>query len=418
MGIPLLVHGHENINARLPLRLTMQVDDHYSHLETCSDSLAKQYRQMGQGSLKSIGIDGSVILHSCVHTDETNRNKEVNIEQSIQKAFKKIKEYVEVIITFFKIYNNNNNENDDKDEYQANNNSSPIILNFVVDGYPPQKKNRKWREPDAYSQMSLAEKKTLYQGLIDELRIWVNSTEEKKGKGYKIKLITNALLSHGQRGEGEMALYTLCRSIYRKHYTNDPTIKNVIVSNDSDVTAMMILLNDPTTVLITPSPKGIYISNLPLISEGLGLNTFQLHQYVIMHVILFGSDYNLGLMTCATESKQKVIYKAVKENADGVVLDIEQVAVKCRRKKMKACLDHKSDNNNNNIFLSKMKQMLIYEGMMAVLYYASIGDPKTLYHSPNIYKYGTIAKRKLPFLSFSETEIHEKNIKKNKRIKK
>ena len=383
MGIPLLVRHHERIHARLPLRLTLQVDN--SHLETGDELFKKNYSQVGRGSLRSIGIDGSVILHATtVITDG-----KLNIDISINNAYNKIIEYIKTILTFFDIYNNNNNNNN-------NNNTSPIIFNFVVDGLPLQEKNRRWRKPDAYSQMSLTEKKILHENLVEKLSIWA--------KDNGLKFLTNALLKHTERGEGEMALYTLCRSIYEKHYKNDPSIKNVIVSNDSDIIAMMILLNDPTTVVITPATHAIYITNLELISQGLQLNNNQLIQYVIMHFIFFGSDYNLGLMPCPTESKQKIIKDAIKENIKFKPLDIEKVAANCIRRKRKI-----DDNDNDH---ETFKKLIIFEAIMAIFYYVSVGNPTPIRkYSPNIYRLGLTAKRKLPFISFGEYEGGKKKIK-------
>ena len=388
MGIPLLVYRHERIYARLPLRLTLQVNEKVQHLETGGPLFKKKYEQLGRGSLKSIGFDGSVILHASVFTD--------NMDVCVNNAFNKITEYVRAIVTFFKIYNDHDHDDDSS--------PSPIILNFVVDGYPIQKKNRRWREPDAYSQMSWSDKRILHERLVQKLSTWAKEED--------VKFITNALLPDTERGEGEMALYSLCRSIQEKNNKDGSTIRNVIVSNDSDIVAMMILKSDPTTVIISPAASAVYITNLELISQGLGLDNYQLIQYVIMHFILFGSDYNLGLMTCPTESKQRVILNAIKQNNnnndnDGIPLplDIEKVAAQCVRRKPKTTTtttttttNTKADSYYKN---SKLKEMLKYEAIMAVFYYASVGDPTPLRHySPNIYLFDTVAKRKIPFLSF------------------
>lgn len=363
MGVPYLARNHEDWFARLPFRLTMNVGPE-SHLE--GNRHAAAYEQIGTGSLASIGIDGSVFLHSHVVAE----NAIVDIPISVDNISDKILAYVDAILTYFSIYNNNLTKN-------------KIWLNFVVDGHPPAKKNRLEKTSlDAYSRMSIDAKRDLHERICDKL---------KAGADYrKLSFISNASLPANERGEGEMALYSLCRAIYKVR----GDVKNVIVSNDTDIVAMMLLCNDPALVVISPAVSNVFITNHALIAKGLQLDSRQLIEYTLLHFIFFGSDYNLGLMAAPSKSKQKIIYEAVKNKN----IDINHIGAQCGRRKPPVARTHTPFSST---YLSKLKQMLIVEALMAAKYYHSIGDEKIInLDSPNIYRLSSVARGQLPFINF------------------
>ena len=135
MGIPLLTHQHERCMARLPFRLTFNNNKSNSYLETCGEQMLKKYKDIGTGTLKSIGIDGSVIPHSSMVVGQQG----VNITDTVAHACDKIMTYVQVILDYFQLFkvekegeeekeeekekekekeqnNNNNNNNNNEDE--------------------------------------------------------------------------------------------------------------------------------------------------------------------------------------------------------------------------------------------------------------------------------------------------------------
>ena len=398
MGVHFLVRNLQSSNARLPLKITFNEDVKKSDFE-CEINIEK-YREMGSGELKSIGIDGSVFIHAYIVSEKYEvekikynnndyiivKNKQdditysVNIEASVNRIITKVMEYVMITTIFFRLFNDNNEQNEQNEQ---NENPKSVLLHFVMDGKPPVSKNRDvHRSKDIYSVMSNSQKKVLHSRIIDKLEKEVtlfNRVSEK----YTLILLSNERCGYKTRGEGELALYSLCSDINKK-YNFDKSLRHVIVSPDSDVTAIMILNTDPTMVIISP-PSGvlsqIYISSHKLICDGLNLSASELIVYTILHFIFFGSDYNLGLVNNPCVSKQKIIYDSVKKNER----NLNEIGKKFRR-----CVSKDSKNKlkklKQNSLLSTLKDLLVTEGLCAIMYYKSLGNKSYLLdHSPLLY---------------------------------
>ena len=159
MGVHYLIRNLEHINGRLPFKITFNSENNFN-ME--NDLYLESYKEIGTGKLQYIGIDGSVIIHSKIVSDNNNN---VNITKSAIEIVNIIIIYIETIIIFFRHFNKN-------DEIEKD-----IIIHFVVDGTPPCKKNRRkiiddegneTYIKDAYSLMSLNDKKKLYKTIINK----------------------------------------------------------------------------------------------------------------------------------------------------------------------------------------------------------------------------------------------------------
>lgn len=363
MGVHYLMRNHERYNARLPFRITFSDKDDME-----GDCFIEDYKEMGNGEIKYIGIDGSVFIHSYIISEAD----EVDIELSAKKIAHKILEYVKSITYYFNFFNGNNEEN-------------AIILHLVFDGKPPVAKNRKLRgKPDLYTIMSDQDKKELHDRIV--------SIVEEAKDNKRLILLSNKDESDDIRGEGELVLYSLCQKI-RDKYRDNANIRTVIVSSDSDVVALMLLKRDKNMIVISPTTNQIYMTSYNLITKGLKLQDDQIAKYVILHFIFFGSDYNLGLMTNPNDSKQYVIHQAVKE---GWANNVDDVGIKCVRRKNKKQKITKSDH-----YLEKLKKLLIEEAICSILYYTSFGNKHYLKkHSPLLFRKDAI-KKFIPLISFS-----------------
>ena len=384
MGVHYLIRNLEHINGRLPFKLTFNIDDDYS-LE--SDAYIESYKEIGYGKLQYIGIDGSVIIHSKVVADKNTQ--EVNIEQNANEIVKTISIYIQSILIFFNIFNQ-------KDHSKQN-----LILHFVVDGEAPCQKNRikvfdeeENVVKDAYSRMSIKDKRKLHEAIIEILNEKIRAFNEHGN--YKINLLTNYKVSEKNRGEGELELYKVCQMLNKKPNDN----KNVIISSDSDLISLMLMNQDENLVVISPLAKNIFITNFKVMTKALNLTTREeIIKYVLLHFIFFGSDYNLGLMSNPNENKKLAIYDGVKNNTnDG----IDQIAQRCNRKRKKEHCDNE-ENDNSRIFLQNFKEALIYEAICAFMYYFDLNDGKKylLEYSPLLYKFSE-ANKYIPLLKFNK----------------
>lgn len=427
MGVKYLTHHHEKINARIPFTIDKN---------KLSDR-AKEYAQIGTGSLKSIGIDGSVFLHSYTSNDE-------DIYNNAKIVCDRILGIVERIMAFFQIFNKEKNDNKNNDS---------IILHIVIDSKPPLPKNRKEiGKKDAYTSLSIDDKNILHKEILQTIESRVdrgnevlkelssitdsNNTSEAEGSEKNdsqisasfnrdvcyaamsedekttlhenilnqiqkylynrpyIKLLSN--INEKDRKEGEIKLFSLCKEINEK-YDYDPSIRNVIVSSDSDVVAMMNFHVDTSLVIVSNINGKLYILNHALLRSALDMTEDELITYTLLHYVFFGSDYNLGLVSSPTESKQKVIYQSVKNKIN----DINDIGKDFVRKRKREDDEITKDcKNDANEFLTQFKTELIFEAICSALYYINLGDERYLAElSPLLYR-NEKSKRYIPFIQF------------------
>ena len=395
MGVHYLVRNLEHICGRLPFKITFNTENNFK-ME--SDPNINEYMQIGKGDLKYIGIDGSVIIHSKIISNNNNNNNTVYVKKSTKRIVQTILHYVRMTIIYFNIFNKKNETLQEDKE---------IILHFVIDGKPPCNKNRRKildeegnDKKDAYSLMPLDQKKKLHKKIIKYLYKELLSFNNKSN--YRIKLLTNFNLNDKKRGEGEIELYRICQLLNKK-FNSSPLAKNVIISSDSDLVSLMLLHQDDNLVIISPLSKNIYITNYKLVINALNLkNKNQVIEYVLLHFIFFGSDYNLGLVSNPSDSKQKVILNAVTEQLH----NINDIGRNCKRKclKRKYHDDYNDDEYNKNSqidFLQKFKELLIYEAICAFMYYYDIenGINYLTKYSPRLYEKSE-AKKYISLLNF------------------
>ena len=405
MGVKYLTHHHEKIDARLPFTISKEKILNYKD----------EYAQIGTGVLKSIGIDGSVFLHSYASSEE-------NIIDNAKIIAGRILGIVDKILIFFKKFNKTDND---------------IILHIVIDSKPPIPKNRKeTTKQDAYTALSLEDKDNLHKEILKHIECRVEKGNEEvdflanngcafRGKEEaklsdidpyasmsnderttlhenlleeiktclnnrpRIRLLSN--INEENRKEGEIKLFSLCKEINDK-YDNDPLIKNVIVSSDSDVVAMMNFHFDKSLVIVSNINGKLYILNHNLILSALKMTDRELATYTLLHYVYFGSDYNTGLVSSPTESKQKIIYQSVKNKINDInVIGKSFVRKRKRNEEIKDCKDN---------FLTQFKSELIVEALCSILYYVSLGDEKYLTElSPLLYRKKK-SKMYIPFIEF------------------
>ena len=370
MGVHYLSRHNEHVNARLPLKITFNAD---LQLETDLYFL-KDYEQIGHGRLKSIGIDGSVFIHSHIIAEskqlaDGKASFNVYVNKSATEISTKIVEYVKIVLHFFELMNPQYHHHNPADD-------NNVLIHVVIDGKPPVSKNRRDQTLDAYSQMNKNDKKELH----DKLMVMLNQKIIDLSTNTTTNLILLSNKNEKNRGEGELELYSVCKKINKKYqFQND--VKNVIVSPDSDLIALMALEKDAQLVIISPTRNGIYITNLQLMLKGLQLNADEFIKYVVLHFIFFGSDYNAGLMTNPTESKQTVLYQAVKNGCD----DINKIARGCLRKLNKEAKERLRGTSSE--YLTELKEDLVIEAICSMRYYKSLGDKSHLTDfSPFIYQ--------------------------------
>ena len=353
MGVHYLVRNLENKGGRLPFPQTQNNDNNANN---------SKYRQIGQGELKYIGFDGSVIIHEEV---ENNLGVKENATKIVAIAI----QYIEQVVMFFNTYN------------------KIIIIHFVIDGKPPCTKNRVEetdKKKDAYSTMPACSKKILHNKIIKYLQKKITSINNNVE--YQLKLITNYNIDENIRGEGEIELYKLCQMINNKKSQH----KNVIISSDSDLISLMLMNQDTNLVIISPLKKNIYVTNYHLITNALNLkNNTQTLQYLLLHFIFFGSDYNLGIISFPDDNKQKIILNAI-NNGKSNINDIAQTINRKRK-----------HNEFSTEFLENLKLLLIYEAICAFMYYYDTTNQKDylLKYSPRLYE-NSMTKKYISFIQF------------------
>lgn len=361
MGVHYLSRHNEQSNARLPLKITFNADP---FLETDS-FFFEDYRQMANGKLKSIGIDGSVFIHSHIVADRKSEDDNdecffnVYMNKSANEISTKIAQYVETVLHFFQLFENEDEATDDA-----------ILVHIVIDGKPPAPKNRKKKDQQdsPYSQMDEKDKKELHRKIMAILKEKITK-EMSKIFGKDLILLSNE--TDTNRGEGELRLFSLCQKINEKYNDNKNVIRNVIVSPDSDVIAMMALHGDKNLVIVCPTQLGVFITNHSQMLKGLKLKTSdEFMRYVALHFIFFGSDYNAGLMTNPTESKQLVLYNAVKRCCD----NLNEIGRECSRKQTTNVKERLQSLENPPLYLKMLKEDLIAEAVYAMMYYYSSGE--------------------------------------------
>ena len=403
MGVHYLIRNLENINGRLPFKLTFNSENNF-RLE--SDAYLESYKEIGSGNLNYIGFDGSTIIHSKVKYD--NEKKCVNIIESAQDITMTILTYIEAIMIFFNFFNKIKIEENKKEKKKQ-----PLILHFVIDGIPPCKKNRpkfidsegnESFKKDEYSQMSFNDKKKLHKKIIkflkQSIKSFNNNNNNNNYNKYEIKLLTNYNMSDKDRGEGEIELYKVCQLLNKQPLKN--SVKNVIVSSDSDVISLMLMHQDKNLVVISPLVKNIYITNYNVLTNALNLTTeCQVIKYVLLHFIFFGSDYSVGLMSNPNDSKQQAIFNGVKVNSDYIIDQIGQNCPRKRKKENSDCYFSNADTDAYHKFLQKLKDLIIYEGICAFMYYFDIIDGKKylLNYSPRLYEISE-TKQYIPLIKF------------------
>ena len=399
MGVHYLVRNLEYHGGRLPFKITFNPHDNF-YME--SDAYIEDYKHLGNGNLQYIGIDGSVIIHGKIGSVSNNNNKctGVDINKSAKQIVNSILTYVKTILIFFHIF---------EEPQMEKKNKPSIILHFVIDGTPPCKKNRRkildhegneTYIKDAYSLMSLEDKKKLHKKIINylkkSLKIYNENNNNQNNNKHNIELLTNYRVNVANRGEGELELYKFCHALNQKKISEKKqSPKNVIVSSDSDVVAMMLMHGDKNLIIISPLAKNIFITNYTLLTRALNLTTqMEITKYVLLHFIFFGSDYNLGLMSNPNNNKQNIILDSVKNPSDFPILN--DIGKKCHRKR-------KLNNNNKygESFLQNFKDLLIYEAICAFMYYFEIenGEKFLLEYSPRLYE-SSEAKRYISLINF------------------
>ena len=395
----------QKLNGRIPFKLTFNlVDKQDSNADAIScdfenDRFIDKYRNFSKGILTSIGVDGSVFIHSQFiaqkykqdqhlfdNDQQTSTNDEdivivsdmnrdcymIDKPKNAQKIASVIHNYVMAVCIFFDLFNKSNSKS-------ISNNS--VILHVVFDGSSPMSKKRRKADDvvlDPYSLMTINDKIDLQKRIINTLRAMVTDFNKDVKNVYKLKLLSNVNCPYADRKEGELVLFELCQQINERRQQrqtgsefNKSIMKHVLISSDSDLMAILILRRDYSVILINPptsSPDSqIYITDLALVCDGLMLKIEQAIKYVILHFILFGSDYNVGLMSYPNETKQSVIYNAITSNQS----DINSICQNCSRKKIKS-----SHETPQPIILKRLKDRLIPEAINAIMYYASLGNGK------------------------------------------
>ena len=397
MGVRYLIRNLEYKNGRLPFKLTFNHDNDF-YLE--SDAYIDSYKEIGSGVLQYVGIDGSVIIHSKIVTNET---KGVNISLSTCEIVETIFKYLRAIVIYFNIFN--------VEEDEKRKEKEKLILHFVIDGNPPCLKNRTKTidengdevfVKDSYSLMSSSDKKKLHKQIIKHLNRCINSYNNKIDNHYEIQLLTNYDLGEINRGEGEIELYKVCQLLNKKREKDQRVYRNVIISSDSDLIAMMLIHGDKHLVIVSPLVKNIYITNYNVLTKALNLTTdLEIIKYVLLHFIFFGSDYNLGLMSNPNQSKQRIIFDGVKDNTN---FDIDQLGRLCKRRRKRKYNDPGESNTEySQKFLQNFKELLIYEGICSFMYYRDLENGKKylLDYSPRLYE-NFEAKKYVPLINFSK----------------
>ena len=154
----------------------------------------------------------------------------------------------------------------------------------------------------------------------------------------------------------------------------------------------MVFNKDKTLVVMTNVKSRLYILNYEVMRLGLVMTDDQLVQYTLLHFLLFGSDYNLGLINYPSEARQRLIGSAVRKGIKDLNTICKMVLKRSDNKKQNYSSDHK---------LIKLKNDLIIEGLCAALYYHSIGNQNYLTkYSPLLYINEPAARQSISLLTY------------------
>ena len=337
MGIPNLTLDLQSCGGRIRL--------YEGKEEFVENEIATKIASLGM--INCIGIDGAVFLHDYTNGHMSLSDNASNITNVILKHIKQICE-------FFSHYNQ-------CVEQKSNCPRRGIFIFFCLDGKPPVEKNRRKsssvKRDDDYMNLSMKDKHTLQQLLVENLE------RELANEKYCFEFQSN--ISQKNREEGEIALM---KFVTRQERAG----ANIVLSSDSDITAMVILRKLSSVVIVTPNNNkhDSYISNLQSISDGLNLNYDQLFDYVILHILFFGSDYNYGLFNYPKKSDQVIFHEEISQWDRNP--DINAVGRRCIRIKVINHIGfHESD-------IDYLKDLLFLEGFCSILYYISLGELKCL----------------------------------------
>ena len=310
----------------------------------------KQYIPLSDNDkLKFIGIDGAHFLHYILNNNSANFDIEFNANKLSDILFF----YIKLVCERFHI---EGREGEGREECD-------VTILYVMDGYPPVSKNKiyKKKKYDVYKEIDVNKlMKLSFEKLKKELRD-------------TLTCITFNFANNFDRvyGEGEMELL--------KSTIIGSPFKNVIISLDSDILAMIIFLKNPDIFLFTPSlsTDSGYFYDLNSLSQDLKLNHDQLINFILLYFIYFGSDYNYGLLTnpnMFVEHEIKTIIRdAVAHFSTLNFSNVLEIAEQCNK------------NFDKNYYLNKH---LFYEAICAIVYYLSLGKNENLlkYNSPLIYQ--------------------------------
>ncbi|KAF7679704.1 hypothetical protein TCON_2495 [Astathelohania contejeani] len=303
----------------------------------------------GLHNLKYIGIDGSIFFHAYIVQGQ--KDGTVDIKASAEKIRNIICAYFN---TLYSLLNNNNNEH----------NQCHMILHFVMDGKAMYSKNRDKKKPDIFSTLSSHEKLSLEKCTITLLKQYLENYRN-------VFLLSTESLPFEQRHEGEIILYRFITKILN----NDA--RYIIISNDSDITAMSILRGDRHIMFVNPPFTQTYIGlnsyNHILIS--LQMTPQQLFRLTILYFIFFGSDYNLGLISCWTQSKHDILKTAILQGETDLVSIFNRMR-RCRSIKNEAIIWKEFGNVVTYQDYLTLFKIIVYEAVKSVLYYKSLGRMK------------------------------------------
>ena len=312
--------------------------------------------------IKFIGIDGSHFLHYCINN---NNNKKENgssditdIESNAEKISTIIFYYVERVCKIFRVEKNG------------------VILYCVTDGYPPVSKNKIYeKRRDIYKEIDV---KKLMKLSFKKLKIKIKNNLTD----ITFNFLTNFECNDKDRGEGEIELFKFANDLSINHNNNND--KNIIISLDSDILAMMIFVKNPSIILLTPNftTNTGYLYDLNTLSEKLNLNYDQLINFIILHFMYFGSDYNYGLLNNNSSNSvggyelKTIIYDAVVRSTTLNFYNVLEIA---------KLLCNNNNFNEDDCYLNKQ---YFLEAICAIIYYISLGKNKNILKvkSPLLYK--------------------------------
>lgn len=346
-------------------RIIFTVQNESKIEEFLSDSLGQS--PSSYNNLKYIGIDGSIFFHS--YSVEDRIPGTVDINATALKISNIVCGYLNTLT--YILYNDKNNTN-----YQKN----KIILHFVMDGKQIYMKNRNVKKyKDIFSLLSPHEKLILEKCTISQLENNLKKINQSNDINYQVFLLSSKNIPFEQRIEGELLLYQFINKINLFNQNNSKNNRYIIISNDSDIYATCILRQDLQLIIICPplinNEKEMYpcisISNYNYILKSIKMNNLQLFHFTLLYFIFFGSDYNLGLVSCWTKSKELIIKNAVLAGQTNIIFIFSQMRRNYSKANEKIVFD-KFGVVNYEYYLIIFK-LIIYEAIQSIKYYKSLG---------------------------------------------